>query len=150
MLVALFLSLFALAQAQVTDCGAGKTVFSINSQGFSPLPPIPGQDATLWIDYTVPSETLIDAGTAKYTFTLNGIPFPASTEDLCTQITCPQVTGTYNITTVSAWPSGLSGKITSKIQWYDENNQELLCSQLTVKSSLKAPHNNLRGAVTQG
>ncbi len=129
-------TLFSLSSSSVSDCAAGKSVFQINSQGFGPEPPVAGQNVTLWIDYTVPDGVTVNGGQAKYSFTYNGIPFPASTEDLCTQITCPQVPGTYNITSTSEWPSGLSGKIVSKIQWYDESGNELLCSQTTEKTLL--------------
>lgn len=129
-----FLSLFLRGSSSVTDCGGGSTKFLIQSQGFSPEPPFPGENATLWIYYTVPDGMQVDGGSAKYSFTYNGIPFPGSTEDLCTQIPCPQVPGTFNITSTSEWPSGLSGKITSKIQWYDSDGTYLLCSQITEKS----------------
>lgn len=127
------ISLIATTQATVTDCAAGKSLFTINSQGFSPEPPTPGENATLWIDYTIPANTNIDAGTCKYSFTLNGIPFTPSTEDLCTQVACPLVTGNYNLTSTSPWPTGISGKIVTKIEWYDSSGALLLCSQTTEK-----------------
>ena len=129
-------TLFSLSTSSVSDCAAGKSVFQINSQGFSPEPPVAGENVTLWIDYTVPEGVTVNGGNAKYSITYNGIPFPSSSEDLCTQITCPQVPGTYNITSTSEWPSGLSGKIVTKIQWYDESGNELLCSQTTEKTLL--------------
>lgn len=131
--VLLVSALFGFASSQVTDCGAGKSVFQINSQDFVPNPPVVGENATLWIDYTVPDGVQVDAGTAKYSVTLNGIPFPATKEDLCTQIACPQVPGTYNITSTDVWDGGISGKIISKIEWFDPNGNSLLCSQTTMR-----------------
>lgn len=116
---------------QVTDCNT-TSLFHINSQNFQPDPPIVGQNATLWIDYTVPEGLQINSGTAKYSVSINGIPLTPTTEDLCTQITCPQVPGTYNITSTSVWNGGISGKLVSTIQWYDTNNTELLCSKTKV------------------
>ncbi len=130
---AFFGLLVGLVNATVSDCGAGKSVFTINSQGFGPDPPIVGENATLWIDYTVPDGVTVDAGTAKYSITLNGIPFPATNDDLCTQIVCPQVPGTTNLTSSSVWDGGVSGKIVSKIEWFDTSNQLLLCSQTTIR-----------------
>lgn len=118
--------------SQVIDCGSGSTVFKIQSQGFEPTPPLPGKDATLWIDFTVPQGTTVTGGTSKYSITFNGIPFSPTIQDLCTQVTCP--IQSQNLTSTSQWPMGLSGKVISKIQWYDENQTYLLCSQLTVKS----------------
>lgn len=122
------------ALSSVTDCGQGKSLFTINEQGFSPEPPVPNENATLWIDYTVPDGVSIDSGKCKYSFSLNGIPFPATNEDLCTQVECPLTTGTYNLSSTSTWPSGLSGKIVTKIEWFDSQNTLLLCSQTTEKS----------------
>ena len=116
---------------QVTDCNT-TSLFHINSQNFQPDPPIVGQNATLWIDYTVPEGLQINSGTAKYSVSINGIPLTPTTEDLCTQITCPQVPGTYNITSTSGWNGGISGKLVSIIQWYNTNNTELLCSKTKV------------------
>jgi hypothetical protein len=127
------LALIAGSKGQVVDCGTGTTLFTINSQGFQPNPPVVGENATLWIDYTVPDGTSVDAGTAKYSITLNGIPFPASKEDLCTQVVCPLVPGTYNLTSASMWDGGVSGKIITTIQWYDSAGSELLCSKTTVR-----------------
>lgn len=129
----LLASFIAVGNAQVVDCASGSSVFTINSQDFQPNPPIVGQNATLWIDYTVPDGITVDAGNAKYSITLNGIPFPASNEDLCTQIVCPQVPGTYNITSTDMWDGGVSGKIISKIEWFDTAGKRLLCSQTTMR-----------------
>lgn len=119
-------------QGQIEDCNKN-SVFHINSQDFQPNPPIVGQNATLWIDYTVPDGVTVDSGTAKYSISLNGIPFSPTTDDLCTQIDCPQVPGTYNISTTNVWNGGIAGKVTSTIQWYDENSTELLCSRTTFR-----------------
>ena len=128
------LSLFAtLVSSSVTDCGSGKSLFTINSQGFGPDPPIVGEKATLWIDYTVPDGVEISAGTAKYSVSLNGIPLPSTNDDLCTQIVCPQVAGTFNISSGDVWNGGVSGKIVSKIEWFDTANSLLLCSQTTIR-----------------
>lgn len=119
-------------QGQIEDCNKN-SVFRIQSQDFQPNPPIVGQNATLWIDYTVPDGVTVDSGTAKYSISLNGIPFSPTTDDLCTQIDCPQVPGTYNISTTNVWNGGIAGKVTSTIQWYDENSTELLCSRTTFR-----------------
>lgn len=132
-LAATFAALFTHSSSTVTDCGAGKSLFTIHSQGFSPEPPTPGENATLWIDYTIPDGTTIDAGSCVYSFTLNGIPFSPSTEDLCTQVSCPLVAGEYNLSSTSVWPTGISGKIVTKIEWYDTSKNLLLCSQTTER-----------------
>lgn len=117
----------------VTDCGVGKSLFTINSQGFAPEPPVANQNVTLWIDYTIPNGVNIDAGTCKYTLNLNGLPFSPTIDDLCTQVDCPLVPGSYNLSSTSTWPSGISGKVVTKIEWFDSKNTLLLCSQTTEK-----------------
>ena len=126
-------SFFYSSQSTVTDCAKGSSLFTINSQGFSPEPPVANENATLWIDYTIPAGTNINGGTCVYSFTLNGIPFTPSKEELCTQVTCPLVPGEYNLSSTSPWPSGISGKVVTKIQWYDESNTLLLCSETTER-----------------
>lgn len=114
------------------DCSNGKALFTLISQGFSPEPPVPGQDATLWFYYQVPDGLTVTAGTAKYSIIFNGIPFSPTVTDLCTQVTCPLVPGIFNLTSTSQFPS-VSGKLVSTIQWYDTNDSLLLCSELTEK-----------------
>jgi hypothetical protein len=133
LLGALLFSLLSGGMATIRDCSNGKGLFTMISQGFSPEPPIPGQDSTLWFYYQVPDGMTVTAGTAKYSFTFNGIPFSPTVDDLCTQVVCPLVPGIFNLTSTSQFPSGISGKVTSTIQWFNEGGALLLCSELTEK-----------------
>jgi hypothetical protein len=130
---ALLFSMITSGLSTLRDCSSGNGLFTMISQGFSPEPPVPGQDVTLWFYYQVPDGLTVTAGTAKYSFTFNGIPFSPTVEDLCTQVDCPLLPGIFNLTSTSQFPSGVSGKITSKIQWYNEDGSLLLCSELTEK-----------------
>lgn len=132
----LFLALAALgfASSTITDCGKTNAKFTIDGLAYWPDPPVPGQNGTLSFLYTVPDGTeTITEGTVKYSLALNGIPFPASTDPLCDDVPCPIVPGTFNLTSTSEFPTGVSGKITTKIQWYDTSNTQLLCVDLTVR-----------------
>jgi hypothetical protein len=126
-------TLFTPAASTLADCGAGKSLFKIDSQGFYPDPPVPGQSYDYWFYYTVPEGVTVDAGTAKYSFSLNGIPFTPTVEDLCTQTFCPKTPGSYNETSTDTWPTGVSGKIVTKLEWFDAAGGLLLCSQVTEK-----------------
>lgn len=132
-LLALTLTFISSVTSSVTDCGVGKSLFSINTQGFAPEPPIANENATLWIEYTIPDGVNIEAGTCKYTLSLNGLPFTPTIDDLCTQVTCPMTSGNYNLSSTSLWPSGVSGKVVTKIEWFDLNSTLLLCSQIIEK-----------------
>jgi hypothetical protein len=129
----LLFAFFSTTHATVADCGAGKSIFQIVDQGFAPEPPVADQPYDYWFYYTVPDGITVDAGTAKYSLSLNGIPFPPSTEDLCAQSSCPKVPGSYNESSKDTWPAGVSGKIVTKLEWFDANGNLLLCSQTTER-----------------
>jgi hypothetical protein len=120
--------------AVITNCGVGKSAFEINSLGFWPDPPTAGENATLSFAYTVPDGMTITDGTSQYAYTLNYIPLPGSTNPLCNDVPCPITPGFHNLTSVAAWPSGVSGKLVTTINWYDLAKNLLLCVQLTTKT----------------
>lgn len=131
--LALLAFLIGSSEQTVVDCGVGTSVFQIQSQGFSPEPPVANEPYEYWFYYTVPEGVTVDAGTSTYSLTLNGIPFPPSTDDLCTQTPCPKTPGSYNETSNDTWPSGVSGKIVTKLEWLDAAGTLLLCSQTTER-----------------
>lgn len=119
--------------ATVTDCGAGKSLFQIQDQSFSPEPPVANQPYDYWFTYVVPDGVSVTAGTTKYSLTLNGIPFTPQVDDLCTQTACPKEAGLHNESSTDTWPSGVSGKIVTKLEWFDSNGNLLLCSSTTER-----------------
>ena len=127
------LSLFSTSSSSVADCGQGKSVFTIVDQNFSPEPPVADQPYDYWFYYSIPEGVEVTGGTAKYSLSLNGIPFTPSVEDLCTQTSCPKAAGYHNETSTDTWPSGISGKVISKLEWFDTNGNLLLCSQTTER-----------------
>lgn len=120
------------ASVTLKDCGDPATdQAAITGFGFSPLSPIPGENTELWVAYDL--KTPITNGTATYSLTLNGIPFTPTVDDLCSQTTCPKEIGSYNETSKSTFPSGVSGKIVTKIQWTNQDAQPLWCLETTFK-----------------
>ena len=119
--------------ATVTDCGAGTSVFQIQEQSFSPEPPVANEKYDYWFTYTVPEGVTVDSGTAKYSLTLNGLPFTPTVDDLCTQTSCPKTPGFHNESSTDVWPGGVSGKIVTKLEWFDGSGKLLLCSQTTER-----------------
>lgn len=117
----------------VKDCSSGTSLFKFTSGSLTPDPVIPGQDSSITINAQIPDGVNVTDGTAKYTFTLNGIPFPSETNPLCGQVACPLLPGPYTNTTTSVFPSGVSGKVTTRIQWYDTSNTLLLCTDITTR-----------------
>lgn len=126
------LVLYLASTVSLRDCGNPLTDQAvITGYGFSPSSPNPGDPTELWVAYDLKSP--ITAGTATYSITLNGLPFTPTVDDLCTQTSCPKDIGSYNETSHSTFPSGISGKIVSKIQWKNESSQPIWCLESTFK-----------------
>jgi hypothetical protein len=121
------------ATNSVTDCSKGTSVFKFTGGSLLPDPVVPGQDSSITLNLEIPAGTNVDAGTAKYSFSFNGIPFAPTTEDLCSDVACPLLPGPYTNTTTSVFPSGVSGKVTTKIEWFDVANNRLLCADVTAR-----------------
>ncbi len=117
------------ALATIKSCGTGRaTLLGFDSQ---PVAPVAGDNVSLWVAYTL-SGTPVTDGTATYSISLNGIPLTPTVDPLCTQTLCPKVVDTeYNETSWSIFPSGLAGKIVSRIQWADQDAAPLWCVETT-------------------
>ena len=124
-LVALFFGL-----QTMRDCGTGEGRAPLLSFDSTPASPKAGDNVTTWVAYDLPAPG-ITAGTATYSFSLNGIPFTPTVEDLCTQTACPKDPGLYNETSSSLFPSGISGKIVSQIAWRDPDDTLIWCVENT-------------------
>ena len=127
-MLALLMSLLSLTAMK--DCGNGEgraVLLAYNSQ---PANPVPRDNVTTWISYELGAPA-ITAGTATYSFSLNGIPFPPTVEDLCTQTVCPKEPGIYNESSSAIFPTGVSGKIVSQIAWRDPDDTLIWCVENT-------------------
>lgn len=132
----LFAALAAFAAATISDCGAGKSLFTITELSQSPADTVSaGENTTLTLLYTAPEE--IPAGTATKSVTLNFIPFSPTVEDLCANAPCPITVGDHDGSSWYLFPSGVSGTLVSKVVWADDQGRQLLCIQ--SKYSVKAP-----------
>ena len=122
------------SQAAITDCGLTKSLFKLNAAGFWPDPAVQNENSTVSLDYTVPDGVTITEGTVKYSLTYNFIPITPTVEPLCpNNVECPIVSGTFNRSTSSTFPSSLSGTMTIKSEWFDSTNNLLLCYQIKTK-----------------
>jgi hypothetical protein len=117
----------------IASCGTGRaTLLGFDS---SPSTPVAGDNVSLWVAYTLPGAPVTN-GTATYKVTLNGIPLPATVDPLCEQTACPKESDTeYNETSWSIFPSGVSGKVVSRIQWADQDAAPLWCIETTWRVS---------------
>lgn len=132
MIKAVFLAFLATAAAAIEDCGGGAGLFTITELSQDPPSSVgAGQNVSLTLKYTV-SEG-VTAGRVVKSVSYNFIPFQPTEEDLCINAPCPLTPGEHDGSTWYDWPSGISGYIDSKVEWYDLQNNLLLCidSQLT-------------------
>lgn len=112
------------------DCGNGLGRAPLLGFDSTPADPRPGDNVSMWIAYDLPAPAIL-GGTATYSFSLNGIPFSPTVEDLCTQTQCPKEPGLYNETSSSIFPSGVSGKIVAQIAWRDADDTLIWCVENT-------------------
>lgn len=114
------------------DCGVDTALFTINYMSADPPTVTSGQPTRLSLVYVVPADTLITDGTAKYEYSFNGIPFTPTVEPLCQNVPCPLGPGIYPNTTLIDWPTGVSGKVKSRMSWLDVDSTLLLCLDVTA------------------
>lgn len=129
-------ALFTFTAADVKDCGAGVSKFTITKLSMDPPNTVvAGQNVSLVLLYDNTYE-VVSGGTATTTLSLNGIPFSPSSEDLCTKLPCPLDIGSHDGSTWYDFPSGISGKIVSTVRWKDPTGTQLLCLETTLRASL--------------
>lgn len=116
----------------IRDCGNGQGRAALVAFDSQPTNPIAGDNVSLWVAYDLPSPP-ITGGSATYKVTYNGIPLPSTVKPLCDETACPKEVGFNNETSWSLFPSGVSGAITSSIQWTDQNNDLVWCVETKWK-----------------
>lgn len=128
------LAFMATVGASIVDCSDGASVFRPTTLSLTPEPPVPGQPVLMTVLFDNPGDEVTD-GTVTTSITINGLPFAPSTEALCTNTQCPIPNGPVDRSATSTWPTGISGKIESRIAWTGVNGEQLLCLKITERSS---------------
>jgi hypothetical protein len=130
----LLLAFLASTTASITNCNTG-SVFTITKLAADPPDTVvAGQNVTWTLLYTSPAT--VTGGTASSALTFNGIPFSPEVTDLCDSIVCPLAAGTHDGSSWFIFPSGVSGKIITKVTWADASGNQLLCISYSVKSTV--------------
>ena len=133
-----FLSILTLSSASITQftmrsCGTSSDLAQNVILNVEPI--LPQSDYTLFLGADL-SQT-VNQGTSKYSVTYNFIPLSPTTEDLCTEIAKSNITCPLNNTIASeskgSVPTGLSGTVVIKNEWFDISNARILCMQFTIK-----------------
>lgn len=124
----------ATAGPSISSCNRPTALFKIDALGFWPDPAIRNENSTVSFLYTVPEPGLTGVGaTATYTVTYNSLPLTPTVEDLCKNIACPILPGTYNLSTSSTFPD-VAGSLTSKIEWKNQDGAQLLCASIKTRT----------------
>ena len=136
-LITLF-SLFKLSSSVIafkySSCGISSDI--AQNIELSVTPELPQDKYTLYLNADVSKE--VTGGTSKYTITYNFLPLSPTINDLCTEISnsnisCPLIN---HISSESQGeiPTGLSGTTIIKNEWFDLNNNRILCMNFNIKT----------------
>jgi hypothetical protein len=141
-----FLAALATATGTIEDCGGSSSLFKITDLSQDPPSTVgAGQNVSMTLKYSVSEE--VTAGRVVKSVTYNYIPFDPTEEDLCTNAACPLMPGDHDGSTWYLWPSGVSGLIDSKVEWYDLKGNLLLCVDSMLTST--GMKNNQTGQVVK-
>jgi len=124
----------AVTQFTVKNCGINTDL--VQNLLLSVDPVLPQTDYTLLIDGDLSKE--VSGGKSEYDVTYNFIPFGPNVQDLCTELkdtntTCPLKVGNIGIKSKGTIPTGLSGTLTIKNQWFDLTGARILCMVFSIK-----------------
>ena len=133
-LFALFTTALTVKQFQYKSCGTSTDLAQNLYLGISP--DLPQTEYILYLGADLSQE--VNQGTSKYSVTYNFIPVSPSTEDLCTEINKSNITCPLNVSHIASEskgtvPSGLSGTVVIKNEWFDVSGARILCMQFTIK-----------------
>ena len=118
--------------SSVRNCGTSTDRATIVDITSNPANPVPGDNVTLAVKYAFAGEA-ITGGTAHYKATLNYFPVYDESFELCTQTKCPKEAGTYTEISNTLFPTGVSGKLVTTINWVDQTNTPIWCVETTWK-----------------
>jgi hypothetical protein len=128
------MSLVVLAAAKI--CSSPNALATNLVVGLSTDTPTSGQNVTTTFDFDLAAPVV--GGTAYYSATLNGMGPFTSQAPLCDETAkssdpCPLLPGHHH--QESTTENTVTGKVVTTISWYDNQGAEILCTELTTKSS---------------
>lgn len=128
------LTISSTTQFKVSSCGSSTDLMQNVVLFVSPA--LPQTDYILYLNGDL--NNTVTQGTSTYDITYNFIPFSPYTNDLCTEIntsniTCPLQVGHLSSESKGSIANDVSGTVTIKNQWFNENNQRILCMLFNIK-----------------
>ena len=132
--MSLFFTVNSVSVFKVSSCGTPNDLMQSVKLSVNPILPV--TDYKLYLDGDLSAN--VTGGKSEYTVTYNFIPLTPTTNDLCTEInasnvTCPLSIGPFASESSGKIEQGLSGTVTIKNQWFDENNQRILCMLFKIQ-----------------
>lgn len=128
----LLISAFHATFATIQNCGKGSSLFQITELSLTPDPPQRGKEIEISVKFNNPEFSVV-SGTSISSVILNYTPFPKNIESLCKSTTCPIDMGNNERKATSIWPENVYGLVKSKLEWFNDNNQHLLCIEISTK-----------------
>jgi len=118
----------------VSSCGDSTDL--MQNVVLSVEPKLPQTDYTLYLNGDLIQT--ITKGTSKYEITYNFIPISPTTEDLCSEInlsniSCPLLNGFISSESKGTIPVDLSGSLTIKNKWFNNDQIKILCMKFDIK-----------------
>ena len=101
-------------------------------------PILPQTDYTLYLTCDLSEQ--VNGGTSIYSITYNFIPFQPTINDLCTDIltsniSCP-LTDHISSASQGSVPTDISGTTIIKNEWFNQNNDRILCMSFNIKTTI--------------
>jgi hypothetical protein len=128
----LLVSAFQATSATIQNCGKDTSLFQLTELSLTPDPPVKGQSVKLSVTFQNPGFSVV-SGTSKTSASLNFVPVPDTIQPLCASTTCPLEMRQNERHTTTTWPDTLTGLIKSKLEWFNDTNEQLLCIELQTK-----------------
>jgi len=118
----------------ISSCGTATDIAQNIELDVEPV--LPQSDFTLYLNADLTKE--VNSGTSKYSVTYNFIKLNPTINDLCTEIansniTCP-LSGHISSKSKSSIPIDLSGSLVITNEWFNQENDRILCMKFNIKS----------------
>jgi hypothetical protein len=121
-----------IASSTMKDCSKEPRIGHITNLIMDPPAPVAGQFAIVKLDYTLDKDVI--GGKAKYEAFFNGFPLPPTTDDLCTDLPCPLLTGPIHYEEVVQMGDATThGTLDAKVTWTDQDDETIVCWEFVVR-----------------
>lgn len=129
------ISSYAITKFTYKSCGDTKDI--AQNVMISIDPSLPQTDYTLYLSGDFSKE--VKGGLSKYNAIYNGLPVSQSSNDLCEELknsntSCPISSGFYSSQSKGTVPSGLTGKVVLTNEWFNQDNERILCMSFAITS----------------